>query len=317
MARRCHKHAYVLSLDVKDLDLVATFLEIYRRGSLTGAAKALGVSQPAVSGQLVRLEEQVGGALFTRSRSGARPTHRAHELARRVGPHLDGLRHALRNDEAETAPRGTVRLGAAAEFATARLLPALTPLTHHGLELAFTLDRAEPLLTLLTEDRLDLVVSSIRPPLTIRGLAAMPYVDEEFVLVGTPTAARSIDPGHLDDDPVSALAHLPLVAYAEELPIIRRYWRSEFGRRPPNQVAVVVPDLRAVLTAVTADAGISVLPRYLAEPALHSGSLEQLHRSPVPPLNTLYLVTRTGPLAPPVDHLRTRLIDHATTWGSL
>ncbi|MCP9994696.1 LysR family transcriptional regulator [Streptomyces werraensis] len=302
---------------MKDLDLVATFLEIYRRGSLTGAAKALGVSQPAVSGQLVRLEEQVGGALFTRSRSGARPTHRAHELARRVGPHLDGLRHALRNDEAETAPRGTVRLGAAAEFATARLLPALTPLTHHGLELAFTLDRAEPLLTLLTEDRLDLVVSSIRPPLTIRGLAAMPYVDEEFVLVGTPTAARSIDPGHLDDDPVSALAHLPLVAYAEELPIIRRYWRSEFGRRPPNQVAVVVPDLRAVLTAVTADAGISVLPRYLAEPALHSGSLEQLHRSPVPPLNTLYLVTRSGPLAPPVDHLRTRLIDHATTWGSL
>ncbi|MCP9994451.1 LysR family transcriptional regulator [Streptomyces werraensis] len=302
---------------MKDLDLVATFLEIYRRGSLTGAAKALGVSQPAVSGQLVRLEEQVGGALFTRSRSGARPTHRAHELARRVGPHLDGLRHALRNDEAETAPRGTVRLGAAAEFATARLLPALTPLTHHGLELAFTLDRAEPLLTLLTEDRLDLVVSSIRPPLTIRGLAAMPYVDEEFVLVGTPTAARSIDPGHLDDDPVSALAHLPpgrlRRGTAHHPPVLAKRVRPQ----APNQVAVVVPDLRAVLTAVTADAGISVLPRYLAEPALHSGSLEQLHRSPVPPLNTLYLVTRSGPLAPPVDHLRTRLIDHATTWGSL
>ncbi|OSP40621.1 LysR family transcriptional regulator, partial [Streptomyces sp. 13-12-16] len=103
---------------MKDLDLVATFLEIYRRGSLTGAAKALGLSQPAVSGQLMRLEEQVGGTLFTRSRSGARPTPHAHELARRVGPHLDGLRHALGKDDAETALRGTVRLGAAAEFAT-------------------------------------------------------------------------------------------------------------------------------------------------------------------------------------------------------
>ncbi|MFC9890260.1 LysR family transcriptional regulator [Streptomyces pilosus] len=302
---------------MKDLDLLATFLEIYRCGSLTGAAKVLGLSQPAVSGQLMRLEDQVGGALFVRSRSGARPTPQAHELARRVSPHLDGLRLALRRDDAETAPRGTVRLGTASDFAAARLLSALAPLTRHGLELMFTLDQAEPLLGLLAESRLDLVVSSIRPPLTIRGLAATPYVDEEFVLVGTSTAARSVDPGRLDEDPVSALAHLPLVAYAKELPIIRRYWRSEFGRRPPNQVAVVVPDLRAVLTAVTADAGISVLPRYLAEPALHNGSLEQLHRSPVPPLNTLYLVTRSGPLAPPVHYLRTRLIEHATTWDSL
>ena len=39
-----------------DLDLLASFLEIYRRGSLTAAATALGVSQPAVSGQLARLE---------------------------------------------------------------------------------------------------------------------------------------------------------------------------------------------------------------------------------------------------------------------
>jgi DNA-binding transcriptional LysR family regulator len=302
---------------VKDLDLVATFLEIYRRGSLTSAAKALGLSQPAVSGQLIRLEQQVGGVLFTRSRGGARPTARAHELAHRVGPHLDGLRHALREDETATALRGTVRLGSAAEFATERLLPALAALTRHGLELLFTLDHAEPLLALLAEDRLDLVVSSIRPPLAMRGLAATPYADEEFVLVGTPTAARSIDPGRLAEDPVAALAHLPLVAYAKELPIIRRYWLSEFGRRPPNQVAVVVPDLRAVLTAVAADAGISVLPRYLAEPVLHAGSLEQLHRSPVPPLNTLYLVTRSGPLDPPVRHLRGRLIDYAATWGSL
>ncbi|MFB9737327.1 LysR family transcriptional regulator [Streptomyces sp. NPDC057386] len=301
---------------MKDLDLVATFLEIYRRGSLTGAARALGLSQPAVSGQLVRLEEQVGGTLFTRSRNGAEPTPRAHELARRVGPHLDGLRQALRTDD-EDAVRGTVRLGSAAEFAGARLLPALAPLTRHGLTVKLTLDLAEPLLTLLAEERLDLVVSSVRPPPTLRGLTAMPYVDEEFVLVGAPTAARTVDPDLLEDDPVAALAHLPLVTYAAELPIIRRYWRSEFGRRPPNPVAVVVPDLRAVLTAVAADAGISVLPRYLAEPALRSGALEQLHRSPVPPLNTLYLVTRTGPLPPPVQRVRAHLVDQAADWGPL
>ncbi|CAL9317829.1 HTH-type transcriptional regulator ArgP [Streptomyces sp. SudanB25_2051] len=303
--------------DVRDLDLLATFLEIYRRGSLTRAAGALGVSQPAVSGQLARLEQQVGGPLFIRSRGGAHPTDRAHELARRVGPHLDGLRHALDGDGDAADLRATVRIGAPAEFTAARLLPAVAALTRQGLRLRFTLDQAEPLLTLLSEGRLDLVVSSVRPPAALRGLAATPYVDEEFVLVGTPTAARSLDRQRLEDDPVAALAHLPLVAYAEELPIIRRYWRSEFGRRPPNPVALVVPDLRSVLAAVAADTGISVLPRYLVEAALHAGSLEQLHRSAVPPLNTLYLVTRSGPVQPAVQHLQRHLAEHAAAWGSL
>ncbi|MFI1126718.1 LysR family transcriptional regulator [Streptomyces hygroscopicus] len=300
-----------------DLDLLATFLEIYRRGSLTAAATARGISQPAVSGQLARLEEQLGDVLFTRSRNGAHPTARAHELARRTGPHLDGLRHALAEDADGQACQGTVRLGAAGEFAAARLLPALAPLTRRGLHLRITLDLAEPLLASLADGELDLVVSSIRPPAKLRGLTAIPYLDEEFVLVGTPTAARSIDPQRLAEDPVAALAHLPLVSYAEELPIIRRYWRSEFDRRPPNPVSVLVPDLRAVLAAVIADAGISVLPRYLAEPALHSGSLEQLHRTEVPPLNTLYLVTRSGPAQPAVQLVHRRLLDHATTWGPL
>ncbi len=300
-----------------DLDLLATFLEIHRRGSLTAAAAALGISQPAVSGQLARLEEQFGDVLFIRSRNGAQPTGRAHELARRIGPHLDRLRHALAEETDEQACRGTVRIGAAAEFTATRLLPALAPLTRRGLNLRITSDLAEPLLALLADGELDLVVSSVRPPAKLRGLAATPYADEEFVLVGTPTAARSIDPHHLAEDPVAALAHLPLVAYAEELPIIRRYWRSEFRRRPPNPVSVLVPDLRAVLAAVIADAGISVLPRYLAEPALNTGSIEQLHRSEVPPLNTLYLVTPSGPAQPAVQLVQRRLLDHATTWGTL
>lgn len=300
-----------------DLDLLVTFLEIYRRGSLTAAATALGLSQPAVSGQLARLEEQLGDTLFTRSRTGAHPTARAHELARRIGPHLDGLRRTLAEEADEQACQGTVRLGAPGEFTAARLLPALAPLTRRGLRLRITLDLAEPLLDSLADGELDLVVSSVRPPAKLRGLAATPYVDEEFVLVGTPTAARSVDPQLLAEDPVAALAHLPLVAYAEELPIIRRYWRSEFNRRPPNPVSVLVPDLRAVLAAVIADAGISVLPRYLAEPALNAGSLEQLHRPQVLPLNTLYLVTRSGPAQPVVQLVHRRLLDQATTWGPL
>lgn len=298
------------------LDRLSTFLEIYRCGSLSAAAERLGLSQPAVSGQLARLEEQLGEPLFVRSRKGAAPTARANDLAARIGAHLDGLRQALVADDEAASYAGTVRLAGAGELMAARVLPTLAPLTARGLRLQVTLGLAEDLLSALAAGQVDLVVSAVRP--TRRNVVATPLTDEEFVLVGPPTLARGIDDVLLAADPVGALAHLPLVAYSDDLPIIRRYWRSEFGRRPPNNTSVVVPDLRAVLALVIAGSGVSVLPRYLAGPALATGSVELLHEPAAAPLNTLYLATRPGGLARPTlalvhEHLRTR----ARTWGVL
>ncbi|MGO4633769.1 LysR family transcriptional regulator [Streptomyces sp. 2RAF24] len=229
------------------LDLLATFLEIYRAGSLSAAAQRLGVTQPAVSGQLARLEEQIGEPLFIRSRKGVTPTPRAAALAARVSLHLDGLRDALGSTETEPALRGTVRIGGAAEIMTLRVLPVLAPLTGRGLHLRAAFGLARDLLTGLAADRLDLVVSAIRPP--HQELFAVPLIDEEFLLVGPPSMARTVDDDRLRTAPADALAALPLVTYGEELPILRRYWRSEFGHRPANPVALVAPDLRAVLAA--------------------------------------------------------------------
>ncbi|MEC3977339.1 LysR family transcriptional regulator [Amycolatopsis sp. H20-H5] len=299
-----------------ELDLLHTFVEIHRTGSLTAAARRLGLTQPAVSGHLARLEQQLGEPLFVRTRRGVTPTARADELARRAGPPLDRLRDVLTDDGEPATRLGVVRLGGPAEMLTTRILPALAPLTGRGLKLRATLGLAEDLLSALEEERLDLVVSAIRP--AGRAVAATPFVDEEFVLVGPTALARTIDQELLAADPVKALAHLPLVAYADELPIIRRYWRGEFGRRPPNEVAAVVPDLRAVLALAIAGAGVSVLPRYLVDPALAAGSLEPLHQAAVPPLNTLYLATRVGGLADAsVALVHRRLLARARSWGSL
>lgn len=289
-----------------DLDLLQTFLEIHRGGSITAAAARRGLTQPAVSGQLARLERELG-ELFVRTSRGVTATPRADELARRIGPHVDQLRAAL---APATPIEGTVRFGGSAEFVSAKILPALAPLSPR-IKVEVTLGLAADLLAVLKEGRLDIVQASVRPG---TGFTATPFADEEFLLVGPPVLARTVDGDLLRSDPARALGHLPLVAYGAELPIVRRYWRSEFGKRPANPVAVVVADLRAVLAAVIAGAGVSALPRYLAEPALQAGSVELLHHAEVPPLNTLYLVTR-GTTTPAtqlvVDHLRTR------DWGVL
>jgi DNA-binding transcriptional LysR family regulator len=287
---------------VQELDLLHTFLEVHRAGSITAAAARLGLSQPSVSERLARLERELGAPLVIRSARGAVPTPEGDRLAARIAESVDRLRAVWQTPEA--TPARTVRIGGASDVVASRLIAALAPLSTEGIRLSFTLGLAPGLLDRLAEDELDVVVSSVRAP--VRGIRYRGLVDEEFVLVGAPSHARTIDPARLVEDGAAALLHLPLVAYDTDLSIVRRYWRSQFGRRPANDIALIVPDLRGILAAVVAGVGISALPRYLADPAVGAGSVEVLHRPDEAPINTLHLAIRAD--ASP-DVATSRVID--------
>ena len=66
-----------------------------RLGSLTACAKALHLSQPAVSSALGRLRGHLGDELFLRTQGGMTPTPYALQLAEPVAMALDGLQQAL------------------------------------------------------------------------------------------------------------------------------------------------------------------------------------------------------------------------------
>lgn len=300
---------------VTEYDLLSTFIEIYRRGSVTAAARALGVTQSSVSNQLARLEQRLGETLFTRSHLGVRPTARGDELALRVSEPLASLQTALSTDT-RVLHRGDVRIGGASDLMAVRVVPALASLTSRGIQVRIELGLAADLLTALSAGELDLVVSAIRP--TGSEFTSTAFVDEEFVLIASKAIALTVDASLLASDPTRALAHIPLVAYATDLPIIRRYWLSVFGTRPANRVSTVVPDLRAVLAGVVAGSGMSVLPRYLAEQALLAGSVEILHQPEVHPLNTIYLaISSSRPMSPAVDSVVRCLISRSRSWSVL
>jgi DNA-binding transcriptional LysR family regulator len=272
------------------LDLLRTFLAVHREGSVTGAARRLALSQPTVTAQLQALEAALGRPLFVRQPRGVTPTPAADLLARQVAGPLDDLAGV-----AESPEEGTVRLGGAAEFLTDLVLPALAGLVAAGLRLRVTLGLSDDLADALGAGTLDLAVLTSRHSGRSRGrrLRAEALYDEEFVLV----AATACD-----------VATTPLVSYAEELPIIRRYWRSVFDQRQQRTADVVVPNLHAVRALVLAGAGCSVLPEYLVRADLAAGRLVLLHDPPVPPLNTLFLAHRDGPVAPAVAAVRARLL---------
>ncbi|MFD7730527.1 LysR family transcriptional regulator [Kitasatospora phosalacinea] len=314
-----------------DLNQLRTFLAVYRLGSFTAAARRLGLSQSTVTAQVRALERRQGRELFERQARGAAALPAADELAARVSEPLDRLADAT--EQRPTA--APVHLAGPAELLGTLVLPALAPLVAAGVRLRIATGLTDPLLDELRSGRHDLVVSTRRP--TGRALAAVPLADEEFVLLSAPgwadrpTSAAPAGPAAPAPAPAGgtgpaapapapaggtgpapaagaaeladALPRLPLVSYAEDLPIVRRYWRHVFGRRLHARAAVTVPDLRAVRAAVVAGAGWSVLPAYLCRDELASGALVPLLSPDDPPINTTYLVHR--PEAAPNPHLAT------------
>jgi len=95
-------------------------------GSLHRAARQLGVAQPSLSTQLRRIEHELGGALFTRERTGCRPTPLGHVVLGRARP-LVAEMHALvaeaRTAAAVDGPQ--LRIGSTASRALAGWLRRL------------------------------------------------------------------------------------------------------------------------------------------------------------------------------------------------
>ncbi|WP_432026773.1 LysR family transcriptional regulator [Streptomyces sp. 1222.5] len=299
-----------------DLALLRTFVTVHRAGSFTRAAALLGLSQPAVTSQIRTLERQLGRPLFLRRARGVTPTTTGDELAHKAAPHLDALVEIAESGLDDDSSLRTLHLAGPPEFTAERALPALTELTGddgQGFMLRASFGTAEEALDGLAAGHHDLAISTARP----RGalLTATPLCDEEHVLVAAPRWAERIGPEMLRLRGAPALENLPVVEVHESLPLVARYWASVFDSRPAASGAVVVPDLRAVLSCAIAGAGLAVLPRYLCAPALDHGAIVSLHEPAVPPLRTYFLAVRSGTLAMPhIARAHEWLRQAATTW---
>jgi DNA-binding transcriptional LysR family regulator len=94
-------------------DDLRVFLAVAETGSLSAAAKRLGVTQPTVSRRIADLESSVGEALFVRSAEGAAVTSFGESLlepSRRMAEWAAEVERAAAR--AETSPQGTVRITA-------------------------------------------------------------------------------------------------------------------------------------------------------------------------------------------------------------
>lgn len=270
------------------LQLWRTFLAVHRSGSLSAAARSVGLTQPAVSAQLNTLERLVGERLFVRNARGVTPTATADDFAARLAGPFEAVSRAL-GDAGDGSPQPPVRLGGAAEMLAEVVAPALAPLVAEGVRIHVAPGMPDALFDALRTGTLDLAIASERP--RGRALSAEPLVEETFILVASPEAASGVVGAARPLTPAE-LERVPLLAYASDVPVLRRYWRHVFGSRLEREPALTFPDLRALRDAAVAGAGATVLPSYLCRRELDSGSLVDLLPTVDPPTNTLYLLRR-------------------------
>ena len=151
-------------------DELRTFVEVARDGSLSAAARRLGLTQPTVGRHIDALEAALGLTLFARSPRGLTPTPAALALE----PHVEAMAAAAaalaRTASGEAAAdRGAVRVTASEIIGSEVLPPILAAFhaTHPGIavELALSNRTAD-----LARRDADVAVRMVRP--TQSGLVA-------------------------------------------------------------------------------------------------------------------------------------------------
>lgn len=287
-----------------------SFITIVDMGSITRAADALHIAQPALSQQLVALEEHFRRKLLIRSQQGVVPTE--------AGKVLYGHAHAMLRQFAQAevdvldagqALSGRVSVGLAPFSVAATLSMALLTemrKRYPGILLHLVESVGQAYSELVANGRLEMAL--LHGSGGIKGLHYEPLVEEMFFFV----AHADFD---FDDEggaiPVKQLSSLPMLlppAYN----FVRRAIEEAFSQN--HQTLNVVGELEAVKSiarAVDAGLGCTIMPKAIAE-RIQSESRDVVIRSIDGPeiSETLSLCTsdRT-PLSEPAAAVRELLLE--------
>jgi DNA-binding transcriptional LysR family regulator len=237
-----------------DANLLLALDALLREGSVTGAARRMNVSPPAMSHTLARLRAAVGDPLFVRAGNRLVPTPRAIAMSERVSRAATEIDALLRPDlpfDIATLERTFILRASDAMIVTVgHALDVLVRREAPGVALHFVG-------VLLAEARdvdLDIGVQyNIAPDLRIQAL-----FDEEMVSVvrkDHPLANRRVAPARLAE-----LEHIAIASQRAKLEELTKPRRGR-GWRPPSRI---VPSFLAAAALVRASDAYTVIPSRLA-----------------------------------------------------
>ena len=166
-------------------DDLAYFVAVAAAGSMARAAERLGVTQPALSKAIQRLERRIGVPLLVRTSQGAEPTEAGRAFLARSRALTRDLDDAMQEArDLGNGSAGVLRIGstpAGADFALDTLLPRLIE-ERPVARISFTSGFSDALLAAVAQRDIELALMPMREQLP-PGLASCHLIDDSYQLV--------------------------------------------------------------------------------------------------------------------------------------
>ena len=198
-----------------------SFVEVYKAGSISKAAMRLGISQPAMSAHIHSLEAFTGCVLFTRRSHGVVATVDGEELARLVASDLETIELKLSMLRSRTRKSsGTVSFIGPAELMWSKLPYLVKILFNEGIKFKVLTGNRKRIYSCLLDGSCQLGFTTSMPDKQKFGYAEIGM--EKLIVV---VASLIADNFKENEDVIDTLSKLPLIAYDEQLPLIREVFQ--------------------------------------------------------------------------------------------
>ncbi|WP_083919368.1 LysR substrate-binding domain-containing protein [Methylosinus sp. LW4] len=274
------------SRDIEDLSDFLLFAAIVERGGIAGASRSLCIPKSRLSRRLAALEERYAVQLIHRSSRRFVVTDLGQSFYERCRDTLASSQATKAFIvQAQSRPRGALRVSAPAPLANYWLAPILPKFLARHPEISLELDARNWNVDLMA-DRIDLAIR-IRPtPLDDSDLIIRRIGESRNILVASP-GLPALDALHSPDD----LPGYPLLgAPPAQGPSIWRLWHAD-GRIHviPVDPRLATCELAVLRAASEAGLGIALLPAHFCQRQLDDGRLAIVLPEWAGPINDIHI----------------------------
>ena len=262
------------------LNAVRAFEAASRHLNLSRAAEELGVTQGAISKQVIALEDFIGRQLFERESGGLQLTDEGHNLKESIRPAFTLLGEAFARYSRRAPRSNACRLSTVASFAAQFLVPRMASFheTHPGVELVFVTSFR---LVDFSREEVDLAVRY--GPGEWEGVVSTKLVEGAFLPVCTPEHCRA---AHGDVRTLmQTVRRLQNSTFNEWLPLAEAEG-IDLGALPPSYM---VEDFLVCARAVVSGMGLAMMPEVLVRDHVRRGELVVFSKSQVKTDYSFYL----------------------------
>lgn len=272
------------------------FYFVFSQKSVIAAAKALNVSQSAVSQSIQKLEIELKSRLFTRLHKQLIPTTVGERLFAVVKPFMAELDICLRTfDQAKTQPFGELRIGLPVEFGKTYFPAIVAEFRIRYPDVIFYLKLGDPdtLLTQLKKGQIDFALVDIfktQNPYSgnLDMYHCQPLAQEEIILA---CSHHYYGIFIKNNHSFQHLAKQDFIAYRRNSQIIPTWFKHHFGKSTDSLKTVLTIDShQAIISAIQHHVGMGIIASHLVQKEMKTGQIIGIKTSKPESKNQISLI---------------------------